>query len=389
MRSNHDDIAQALQSCLEMVRSGQESVSTAMAHYPEFMDVLKPQLETALWLRERSSLFAPRAGYVLSSENRVVTRIRRETSLVGQTSASHTAKLPIWSKEFWQRKLAVQAVLTLLLVVSLLIGSSGVAKASQQALPGDSLYPVKILLENVTLSLASNPAASAELHIRYAQRRLTEIQSLVAVKRYAQISQAVTDFTKQLDQAIKGINLVAAYDKIRGQSLATSLKLALSSHIERITLLEDIIPQQAKPDFEIILHASEGGIAAAQAVLSDGGSQSAGWSTPAGASAIPSITPEATPLPSGTATSTVDVTAMPVTPAGVISGVPTDTLTPNPDPSGSDHIQTVTPSPTSTEDDNKKPAHERKPTRTPKPKENPKPTHESKPADEHKQAKLP
>lgn len=382
MRSKHNETAQALQSCLELVRSGKSSIAAVLEDYPELKDVLKPELETALWLRERSSLFAPRAGYVHASESRVVSRIHREAGRVAPSVGRGGASYPFWSKEFWQRKAVFQTALALLLVISLLIGTSGVAKASQPALPGDSLYPVKIFLENVSISLAPSMVARAELRIRYSQRRLTEVQSLVAAKRYSQISQTESDFAKQLDQALKEIHLVAAHDKIQGESLATSLLLALSSQVERITLLEDIVPQQAKPDFELILNISADGIAAAQAVLSAGG-QTAGLSTPAGASATLPVTPQATPSPSVTATMTAEPTATPDPVAGLISGIPTETAVPTSALYHGAPTQTMTPSPTSAPDNNHNPNRDRKPTRTPKPK----PTHDPKPTDDQRYKK--
>lgn len=57
-----------------------------------------------------------------------------------------------------------------------LIGSAGIAAASQHALPGELLYPVKELTESVRLSLAGDLAASGRLQLRFAEERLEEVQ---------------------------------------------------------------------------------------------------------------------------------------------------------------------------------------------------------------------
>lgn len=69
----------------------------------------------------------------------------------------------------------------LLLVV---VAGAGTASAAQRALPGDTLYPIKISInEQVELALASNTAAKATLEVEFAERRVEEAQTLAAAGR--------------------------------------------------------------------------------------------------------------------------------------------------------------------------------------------------------------
>lgn len=61
-------------------------------------------------------------------------------------------------------------------LASLMIGTTGVAVASQQALPGDLLYPVKQATESVRMALASGEDARGRLHLRFAGERLEEVE---------------------------------------------------------------------------------------------------------------------------------------------------------------------------------------------------------------------
>lgn len=62
--------------------------------------------------------------------------------------------------------------------------SSGTTYAAEGALPGDTLYPIKVYVnEGVALSLARTPEAKAEAHVTLAERRVEEAQSLAAEGR--------------------------------------------------------------------------------------------------------------------------------------------------------------------------------------------------------------
>lgn len=69
------------------------------------------------------------------------------------------------------------------LAVVFLIGS-GTTYAAEGALPGDTLYPVKIYVnEEVAQVLSRTSRAKAEVHTELAERRLTEAQELAAAGR--------------------------------------------------------------------------------------------------------------------------------------------------------------------------------------------------------------
>ncbi len=63
---------------------------------------------------------------------------------------------------------------------AIVAASGSMAMASQAALPGDVLYPVKRAMENAHTNLQSGDAAKAETLIAHAQARLDEAQQLTA-----------------------------------------------------------------------------------------------------------------------------------------------------------------------------------------------------------------
>ncbi len=79
-----------------------------------------------------------------------------------------------------QARLAFYAATVLCIVLGLMLASGGtVVYASQGSQPGQALYPVKLISENVRLELASTPQTRYDLNMEFAGRRLDEIDKLV------------------------------------------------------------------------------------------------------------------------------------------------------------------------------------------------------------------
>ncbi len=73
------------------------------------------------------------------------------------------------------------ALTTILLVVSLLLGGSGITVAAAQAsLPDDPLYPVKTWSEDLRSEITRDPQARLNLSLELAERRTAEIAQMVA-----------------------------------------------------------------------------------------------------------------------------------------------------------------------------------------------------------------
>ena len=65
-----------------------------------------------------------------------------------------------------------------ILIGIIALGFSASVAAAQQALPEQFLYPYKIWLENQRLVLTTRPESSIDLHLKFAETRLTELESI-------------------------------------------------------------------------------------------------------------------------------------------------------------------------------------------------------------------
>ena len=82
-------------------------------------------------------------------------------------------KLPIL------KELKMGTIATIMIILGLLLGgTTATAYAAQDALPTDTLYPVKVLTENIQADLTSNPDLKLELALQFAETRIDEINQL-------------------------------------------------------------------------------------------------------------------------------------------------------------------------------------------------------------------
>ncbi|OGO41702.1 MAG: hypothetical protein A2W36_02460, partial [Chloroflexi bacterium RBG_16_58_14] len=220
-----------------------EGLEAVLARYPEQAGELKPLLEMAAWMGAARAAVEPRPGYVRASRARLIERI-------GQAQA--VQPLSWWERlsgMFVGRRYATQLAVVALMLACLVLGSSGIAYASQGALPGDRLYPVKLGLEQVELLVNLDPVEEVRLHLHFSQNRLDEIEHLVAQGRYQDVHQAVLDYEYQIDQATRQLTSLAGQNPEQAGQLALEMGKILADHSILLNALIAAVPSEVAPEF--------------------------------------------------------------------------------------------------------------------------------------------
>lgn len=97
-------------------------------------------------------------------------------------SSQHAVVAPTrswWNQIFQKKETFPMKLVTIGVILSLLLGGGISAVAAQSSLPGDILYPVKTLVEDLQLELTNNPETQFELGYTFANQRFTEIHELI------------------------------------------------------------------------------------------------------------------------------------------------------------------------------------------------------------------
>jgi len=158
-----DDI---FNECYERVRSG-EHLESVLSSYSEHATELERLLRTAFDIGRRGSYIQPRPDF------RYWTGVR----LQGAYQYARQQKQKPAGRGFnWSTAWAVALTAIIIVVVS----GIGTATAASDAMPDEALYSVKLATEQARLALTFSESAKAELYARLAEKRVIEIETMVA-----------------------------------------------------------------------------------------------------------------------------------------------------------------------------------------------------------------
>ncbi|MET9886307.1 DUF5667 domain-containing protein [Streptomyces sp. NPDC006430] len=233
---------------------------------------------------------------------------------------------------------------------------SGVAAASTDALPGDSLYPIKRGMEDLKLGMADEDADRGELYLDQASNRLSEARRLMERGRTGVLDH---ESLGAIRRALAGMKhdaseghrlLQAAYERDGSLGPIQTLSSFSRSHRDAWGRLRDKLPAQLTDvggEVESVFQAIDDDVAPLQNLLPKPPDQTRGSSTPAKPSA-PAGQHQSAPAagaPSASPAPTAPTGAKPSpAPGGLLGGAgdllhpPSDQGTPAPS-SSSDQVQ--------------------------------------------------
>lgn len=161
-----------------------------------------------------------------------------------------------FSMGFGQRRTASFAAVVVVLV--LIFGGAGMtAVAAQAALPGDALYSVKTGLEGTRASLTGSAASQVSLYLQFAERRLVEIEKLIAEGRYTDIQLARQEFDTHIQNALASLSTLAAGDPAQASTLALQITEALGRYAQALATMSAAAPAPARLELEKAIQTSQ------------------------------------------------------------------------------------------------------------------------------------
>ena len=161
-----------LEDCLDLMRRG-ASLQDCLELYPDFAHALEPLLVSSS--RAEALLAQPLSGGA---------RRRIRGIVLQQWDKIHAPKRRTWSLPLFTPRWAAMAAA---LVVALMLGGSGTVFAAGYSVPGDALYPVKQVREEVQLWLTWSPEAKVEMYTSLVNQRADEIRALAAAGRVSSV----------------------------------------------------------------------------------------------------------------------------------------------------------------------------------------------------------
>jgi hypothetical protein len=127
--------------------------------------------------------------------------------------------------------------------------STGVAMASQSALPGDSLYPIKRAIESAHADLSVGEASKGGTILSSASDRLEEVRALTQQDRPAGDAEVADTLATFTDQATEASDLLLAdYQHTGNTDSIVRLHDFASSSLDLLATLEPAVPAEARDE---------------------------------------------------------------------------------------------------------------------------------------------
>ena len=182
----------AFERCMELMEAG-VPLEDCIKKYSDLEPELREILETAeevMNLREERVPIEPMNRNrikLLSQAKFLVSSGRQNTSISGVNWLVKPIRRIVDGFSSMS-PLAGRLVLVVAITGLLILFSSGLVITSAKSLPGDSLYPVKRVVEDISVRLVPNREVRSEYEINYSQQRVVEVKRLIELKRIQQIS---------------------------------------------------------------------------------------------------------------------------------------------------------------------------------------------------------
>jgi hypothetical protein len=232
----------ALDQCLQTLAAG-ESLEVCLARFPDQRQELEPMLMAVLRLQAVQALQAPPA-FRQAGRGRLLAAIEAAPKPIAPTRTPLVQRCMATLAGILQPlRLAPLALRLALALILLTAGTAATAYAAQGAMPGNPLYAVKLVGEDVHLSLATDPVT---LRLIFAQRRLDEAQTLQQRGFDRNLPAALARY----DQTLLAWTLAA---ETGGLQDAADASHRLAAQLEQLQTLA----QQAPPDQQAPVQASQ------------------------------------------------------------------------------------------------------------------------------------
>jgi hypothetical protein len=232
------ELDNVLEECLERLLNEGESLEQCLQSFPAYQEELEPLLEMALATRQASDI-QPRPEFREKARYQFYSALQEAESKKGRSFSS-------WN--WWPR----WATVPVAIVLSLVVVGGGLVAASGGSIPGEPLYSVKLVAEQMQMAFTPSALGKAELYAKLADRRVAEIVHLAGENQPEQIAHTA----QRLDTYLgKMAGLTSTQAVTAGLAMAPEAEESLMAEAEGAdeeapAEVEETLPTERAKDFE-------------------------------------------------------------------------------------------------------------------------------------------
>ena len=245
-------IDEIITKSLPAISNGEETVESIVGKHPQIEAELRPRLEAALWLLQARFAFATRPGYIHDSRRYL------ESKIESMPHNSLQQLLRRYSPQRWAFNLAAPVIILLLLM--LIVNSA--ALTARLSIPGETLYPTKLVLEDLKMAITFDQVERTDLHIQFSRERALEFVELVMEGDYERLPLAAGRMETEVIAALRSLDNLPTETPAAEQAMITNFKDTLANHILMLNVLKSTSPSTAHRGIELAISVAQSGLLA-------------------------------------------------------------------------------------------------------------------------------
>lgn len=232
-----------LDTCLELESRG-EDWKAFLTAYPAHMQEVE---ELVILVREIKKASGPDEAIVPGASTALL-RLGRELASREERREDISRRRWGW---LWGSAWAKAAFAG---IIMLILGASSV-ELSARTVPGDFLYPVKILTERVHFALTSDPEERVELRLTFSERRLSEV--VEALKEGKGADRELV--SAMLDEARAALSGAANLPESKSSAYQARIASLEKIQKERLRSVEGLVPVHRRKDLAAAIRMCDDG----------------------------------------------------------------------------------------------------------------------------------
>jgi hypothetical protein len=146
-----------------------------------------------------------------------------------------------------EKEVEMKRTAIILVIVVALSGLGGTVYAAQDSLPGDTLYSVKLGIEDATMMLGGDDVARAERALNFATKRVREMLTLTERERLGDLGVSADKYCCAMNMSLVRTEAVLGNGGSGADNITQLMAEAMAQHVPVLDGVYNVTPDEAKP----------------------------------------------------------------------------------------------------------------------------------------------
>jgi hypothetical protein len=140
----------------------------------------------------------------------------------------------------------MKRIAIVLVIVVALSSLGGTVYAAQDSLPGDTLYSVKLGVEEATMMLSGDDTARAERALNFAHKRVREMMTLTERERLGDLGVAADKYCCAMNMSLVRMESALGNGGSLAENITARVAEAAAEHLPALDGVYNVTPDEAK-----------------------------------------------------------------------------------------------------------------------------------------------